>query len=306
MYSRWYSASVVLLWLATMTWLFTQKVIPTLVVGEPPSYRTIIESQAGNSTECWSIRWNDRSLGWAATALVQLPHEMTEMRSHVHFDEIPLADMIPDWVQTMAGPLEKYQEGLAGDIDSKLVLDPLGRLSRFESVLGLLNGLDLIKVRGTVLDGQMSVWVHTGGMTYETQMSLPQKVMVKEDLSPQSRLPGLREGQSWTVEIYSPLRPPNSPMELLRATVEGLQPILWNGRTEETWLVVYRSDPGSSVSRAKRERGRMWVHPDGTVLRQQVKIFRSTLTFLRMPDEEAQALARRVHLWAEDKKKLEL
>jgi hypothetical protein len=302
MYSRWYSASVVILWLATMTWLFTQKVIPTLVVGEPPSYRTIVESQTGNSTECWSIRWNDRELGWAATALLHLPHEMTEIRSHVHFDEVPLADMVPDWVRNMVGPIDQYEKQLEGDLESNLILDPLGRLSRFESVLGLPAVEEVIKVRGNVVDGQLSVWVHTGGMTFETEMPLPQKTMVKDNLSPQARLPGLREGQSWTVEIFSPLRPPNSPMELLRAAVEGSQPIPWNGQAVDAWLVVFRSDPGSSLSRANLERGRMWVHPDGTVLRQQVKILRGTLTFLRMPDEEAQALAQRVELWLENEK----
>jgi hypothetical protein len=303
MYSRWYSASVVLLWLATMTWLVTQKVIPTLVVGEPPSYRTIVESQSGNSTECWRIRWNNRELGWAATAFVHLPHEMTEIRSRVHFDEVPLTDMIPDFVQGMVGPVEQYEKQLEGDLDSTLTLDALGGLSRFESVLRLPAVEDFIKVRGSVMDDRLSVWVHTGGMTTETEVPLPRKTMVHDNLSPQARLPGLREGQTWTVEIYSPLRPPNSPLELLRATVDGIQPIPWNGQSVDTWVVVYRSDPGSSVSRANREKGRMWVHPDGTVLRQQVEVLNSTLTFLRMSDQEALALARKVNLWTDDEKK---
>jgi hypothetical protein len=103
------------------------------------------------------------------------------------------------------------------------------------------------------------------------------------------------------VKIFSPFPTPNmnDPVELLQARVEGTQPILWNGQWVDTWLVVYRSDPGSSASQAKRSRGRMWVHPDGTVLRQQVEILGGRLTFIRLSKEETKARALGVGLGLE-------
>src|SRR5690348_13075216 len=42
MYSRWFSVAVVLFWVATMGWLIHHKILPPLVVGDPPTYRSII------------------------------------------------------------------------------------------------------------------------------------------------------------------------------------------------------------------------------------------------------------------------
>ncbi len=58
-------------------------------------------------------------------------------------------------------------------------------------------------------------------------------------------------------------------------------------------LVVYRSDRGYGLGRDERPRGRLWVRGDGTVLKQQVMIFNSTMTFVRMSDEQAAALWKR-------------
>jgi hypothetical protein len=300
MHSRWYTFTVLLLWLVTMGWLITQKVLPTLLVGEPPSYRTILESETEDRTECWAIRWNERSLGWAATAFVHLPHEITEIRSRIHFDEVPLSDMVPNSLQRLIGPVEELEKHLAGELTSKLVFDPLKRLSRFESTFELAALEYPVKVRGQVLDGKLNVTVLMGGINYETFMRFSQDSMVNDGISPQAELPGLRDGQTWTVEVYSPFRPPTNPAELLQATVEGAQPVKWRGQWIDCWLVVYRSDPGASVSRTKRARGRMWVHPDGTVLRQEVALFQGNLRFDRLWGEDAKVLADEVQRWLEE------
>jgi hypothetical protein len=302
MHSRWYSITVFLLWFGTMGWLITQKVLPTLLVGEPPSYRTILESETEDRTECWSIRWNERPLGWAATAFVHLEHEMTEIRSHIHFEEVPLSDMMPASIQRLIGPVGELEKQLAGELTSKLVFDPLRRLSQFESAFRLANLEYPVKVWGQVLDGKLNVSVLMGGITYETDMRFSRDSMVTDGISPQAELPGLRDGQTWTVEVYSPFRPPTNPVELLQATVEGVQPVKWKGQWVDCWLVVYRSDPGASVSQTKRIRGSMLVHPDGTVVRQEVALFEGTLRFDRLWGEDAEVLAHEVQRWLEDEK----
>ena len=98
------------------------------------------------------------------------------------------------------------------------------------------------------------------------------------------------------MESYSPLRPPNSPKEILYASVESQLPFTWNRRTEKTFLVVYRTDAAEAFGGAGGARGKLWVRPDGTVLKQQMMIFRSTLTFLRMDDGEAAPLVARVNM----------
>jgi hypothetical protein len=114
---------------------------------------------------------------------------------------------------------------------------------------------------------------------------LPQDALVGDALSPQTRLPKLRVGQTWTVPVYSPFRPPRCPLEILQATVERNEGITWNGRKVEAWLVVYSSDPGAGLDSAKTSRGKLWVRHDGTVLKQELMILSSRLSFVRLPSE---------------------
>lgn len=46
MHSRWFNLTVVLLWLTMMTWLIKLKVMPAMLIGEPPSYAEILDAQA--------------------------------------------------------------------------------------------------------------------------------------------------------------------------------------------------------------------------------------------------------------------
>jgi len=297
MNSTWYNVAVVLLWLATMSWLISQKVVPALLVGEPPSYRTIVEAQQEEPAVGWAMTWNDRRVGWAMNTTASLPNDLTEVRSLVHFDDLPLEEMTPPWLRSLLLPEEGLSIQLQMEAKSKLIFDPLERLSQFESSLGFQGMEDVIKVRGSLDGTQLQVSVHSGDFTYDTELLLPRGALLNDALSPQTQLPGLREGQSWNVEIYSPFRAPNSPVEILQATVEGTEPIVWRGRMVDARVVVYRTEPGVGTGRARSPRGKLWVRDDGTVLKQQVTVLDSVMTFVRLSGEEAAALAEAVGNW---------
>ncbi len=293
MSSRWFNMAVVALWLTTMGWLVRTKVLPAILVGEPPSYRTIVEARREEPPVAWAMVWNGRPIGWALNTSKPLPHGLTELRSRVHFDDIPLEDMTNlSWLAPRG-----HRTELAMDVLGELVFDPLGRLSRFESALGFDSMESLVKVRGTIDNGKLSLTIRAGDLNFEKEMPVPPKSMLSDGLSPQTHLPGLREGQAWTVELYSPLHPPERPLEVLQVAVEGTEPIVFGTETINAWLVVYRTDPGSGGRNAGAVRGRVWVRPDGVVLQQQAMLFNSTLTFTRLPAARAAELAER---FAED------
>jgi hypothetical protein len=289
---------VVVLWLSTMGWLVTTKVMPSLLVGEPPSYPTILAAQRSEPPAGWVILWNGRPLGWAITRTRPLPQSITEIRSLIHFDELPLEELVPDWLRAMVPLIGRQRVTVPVESRSSLVFDPLGKLSRFESSVRLDGQDPFVKMRGAVDGAKMSLWLRVGDLQpFETDVEVPRDAMLGDTLSPQSRLPGLREGQSWTVESYSPLRPPNSPKEILYAAVESRMPLTWEGQTVDTLVVVYRPDPGDAVGNTGGPRGRIWVQrDDGTVLKQQVTFLRSTLTFVRMERRDAASLAQKVTL----------
>jgi hypothetical protein len=297
MNSTWYNVAVILLWVASMAWLISQKVMPAVLVGEPPSYRTIVQAKQDEPLVGWSMEMNDRQVGWALSTTSPLAGDMTEVRSLVHFDELPLEDVTPDFLRSLLVSDTEWPVRLRLEAKSELIFDPLQRLSQFNSSVGFEGVDDVVKVRGALDGSKLTLTVRCGDFTYETNLDLPEKALLGDALSPQTDLPGLREGQKWNVQIYSPLRPPNSPMEILQASVEESKTILWNGRLVETWLVVYRGDPGAGTVNARTARGRVWVLDDGTVLRQEVTLFGSTMTFVRLSAAEAAALAESVGDW---------
>ncbi len=290
MYSRWFDVAVVMLWVSAMSWLVTQKVLPPLLVGQPPSYRTILEARKSEPPVGWKMIFNGRQLGWALSNTSRLPDGLTEIRSRVHFDELPLEDIAPGWLRAPLRLIKHPQTQLQMDAESTLSIDSLGRLLRFDSAVRLDPLGTVVKLKGIVDGTKLRLSISSGDFSHRTELYLPMDALLDDALTPQTQLPGLRTGQTWTVPTYSPFRPQNNPLEILQATVEGTEPIFWNGCPQHTWLVVYRSDPGFGLGSDNTPRGRLWVRRDGTVLKQQVMIYGSTMVFVRLPDDEVAAL----------------
>jgi hypothetical protein len=221
---------------------------------------------------------------------------MTEIRSLVRFDDLRLNEVTPDFLESLL-PKGVSDVSLQLEAKSEFVFDPLERLSQFVSSVGFPGMDELAKVRGTLDGTELHLSVRTGEFTYQDEVVLPERALLSDALSPQANLPGLREGQTWNVRIYSPFRPPTNPTEVLQATVEGIKPMLWDGRTVDAWLVVYRNDPGAGTASTQSPRVRLWVRDDGTVLKQEASLLDSTITFVRLSDEEAAARAQWVGNW---------
>ena len=79
--------------------------------------------------------------------------------------------------------------------------------------------------------------------------------------------------------MYSPLRPPTEPTEVIQAEVVGRETIDWAGEQENVWVVVFRNDPGAEFGQSGKERARLWVRHDGKVLRQQIDVFGAKMSF---------------------------
>lgn len=304
MSSRWYNVAVAVLWLATMGWLLKAKILPPLMVGEPPSYRTILQADDDLAAPVsWNIELNGQPLGWATSRIRQHADGIGEIHSRVHLSRLPLAELTPAWMSSFV----KLLEGDRGETETIIAMesinvveiDPLGRLIGFRSqtLLGPApatadapqsSGLLMnISIRGVMDGDQLSIVVKSGEFEYATKVTVPPDALMGDALSPQTRLPNLRVGQTWTVPVYSPFRPPTSPLDILHATVERSDPIVWSDRVVPALLVVYRDDPGSGLTSKQAARGQVWVDRSGTVLKQEVSLLTSKLTFVRRSADEA-------------------
>ena len=292
MNSRWFNIAVVLLWLSAMCWLVTKKILPTLLVGEPPAYSISLLEQREAPPVGWTMWWNDHLLGRALTTTEAGTNGTTEMHNRLRFDHVPLGEIVPPFLKNLLDPAGSLPKELAMKVDSHLVFDRKGCMTGFRSSLRFEGDVEAINVLGTVDEGYLILSVGYGNAKeYETDMLLPRDVVLGDGLSPQPSMPGLRDGQTWTTEVFSPLQPPNDPVKIMQATVEGTETVVWKGQTVDTWLVVYRTDLGTGPDGKGEPRGWVWVRPDGIVLKQQVMLFASRLVFVRMADDKAAALA---------------
>jgi hypothetical protein len=130
-------------------------------------------------------------------------------------------------------------------------------------------------------------------VSFTHEIVMPADAFLSDLLSPQSQLPGLRDGQSWSVPIYNPLSPGKNPVEIIFATVEGTEQKVWGGAQVIAWRVVYRSDPGSGPAGDQNVRGIVWVRcRTGAVIEQQVRMSGATIDFVRLTKDEAAELAK--------------
>jgi hypothetical protein len=292
--SRWFNTLVILVWLSTTTWLIVAKIVPPLRRGEPPNYRSMYTEHAATqpTAVAWDMALNGKSLGYAIVSIQKKPSgEMTEVNSRIHFEHVPLEELSPAWMKALLRTAIVPSEGLQMDVNSHLEIDKLGYLSSFHSRLHVSDLPSTIQIEGTVGGTVLKIKVISGDLEYPFETYLPSDSLVSDELSPQLCLTGLRVGQEWTVPVFSPLRPPNNPVDVLQARVERRDLLMWEGQTAPVDVVEYRADSGSALSSTSQPRAKLWVRDDGAVLKQEVSVLGSELVFVRQSEKRSAELA---------------
>jgi hypothetical protein len=287
-----YNALIVAFWLSAMSWLVVAKVLPPLLLGEPPTYRTILATDPKHPVQSehvtWDIEVDQRKVGAATTSVVPMSDGVRELRSDVRFWDLPLDSISPLRLGAYARLPDGRPRSVSLGAKATFEVDPLGRLLGFESTLELGVLAEPIRVQGAVEGTQLHLTVRSGDFVYRHDSVLPNDSLLSDALSPQSRLPGLRVGQTWLVPLYSPFHQRTQPLEALEARVERTEPLVWHGSVVETLLVVYYDEQGGRLGGASEPRGRLWVHPDGTVLQQEAPLVNSMLRFVRRPESDTE------------------
>ena len=280
--SRWLNATIVLFWMSTMTWLFWQKVLPSLIQGEPPTYEAMLPAPDGPRTiqVGWKVFWNGQFVGTATGRTHRGKDGIVKVEHHLRLRRFPLRELIPifEWLQ--AG-----KKHVSMDVDGQMTFDNRDRLLSFNSSVGMGNRKDRIKVTGAVDGNLLKVDLRfRGKVIASTERRLPPKSLVGGQLSPQGLLKGLRVGQHWTMPVFT--FNPSETLEILHAEVERTEHITWNGLRVDTHLVVYCADPALGLGQGGEIRKKLWVRPDGVVLQQSTRLLGNWLKFVRTAPEE--------------------
>src|SRR5512137_2113364 len=101
MLGRLYHLLVVLLWLASMTWLVVEKVLPPLLGGTPPDYDAVLAAR-DRAPDCWRIVWKEQTIGFAASRVIRPAGAEREMRSVVQFEKLPLEELLAELLAVFA------------------------------------------------------------------------------------------------------------------------------------------------------------------------------------------------------------
>lgn len=283
----WFTPIVVVFWCLTSGWLLVEKILPSLSPGSPPGYQAMYTSEAGLIPVAWTVQWDDRPLGWAIAESQRTPLGGLLVDSRMHFDRLPLDEIVPAWTSLLVRKVLPKEGGLTFDARGRLTIDAAGELRSFMSIVNIPGSTEQVLLNGTVDSGTVRVHVQAGEMRYETTRNLPDEMMIGDELSPQATMTGLYEGRRWTIPVYSPLRAGSSPIEILHAEVGPEETIYWEGRLVRVHPVVYREDPTGH----REPRSRLWVDRTGRVLRQEATLLGSKLAFVRRSDEAAARLA---------------
>jgi len=282
----WYVPLVIAAWVASTGWLLAAKVLPAWLPGAPPGYQGLHTAEGRLLPVAWTVLLDDDPLGWSVSRATRDDAGAMRVDSLLHLDRLPVSKLLPAWARLLvASPLPADEE-VALEVRGGLDIDPRGRLRTFSSTVDLGDGARIL-LSGTVADGEVTVDVTAGDMHYRTTRHLPDRLLLGDEFSPQATLPGLVPGRTWTVPVYGPLRPAQSPIEILHAEVEGTESILWEDRLVTADVVAYRDDPGAP----REPRMRIWVDRTGRVLRQEATTLGRRLAFVRRDDEAAAALA---------------
>ena len=288
----WLIPVILAAWAISMNWLVTAKIVPSWSEDAPPGNQILYATDNKLIPVAWTVLWNDVPVGYAISRSTRLPDRGLEVESLLHFDFMPLDEMLPAWIQAFMQPGAKQRITIPFDTRGTVLLDARGMLRSFASTVAIPGSGSRIALTGTVVDGLASVIVDAHGMRYDVERRIPDDVMMGDELSPQATMPGLSVGRRWTVPTYSPLRPAGSPIELLHAHVTGEQMFFWQDQLTRVHQVCYRTDP---TAPHHDPRFKMLVDMNGRVLKQDSIFLGARLTFVRRSDDDAEQLAARIY-----------
>jgi len=286
--TRLYTGVVIVGWLAAMSWLVTDRILPPFYRGDAPVTRPT------NQTEpvAWRIEISGKECGLAVLQAVPGEGGVKEVHSLMQLNHIEAPPGAPVWL----APMLKTLRNISLTMRTTTVYDGLDELSSFQSKLQLTRPEVPIDIRGRVIDKHMKLTIRVGELTKRYDHPWPGNSVMGGDVTPSGRLLPLYEGRRWIQEVYSPFGSPTEPTELILAEVTEPLRLTYEGVSTDVWRVQYRSSEVTGSTDEGRLRADLFVADDGRILKQETHFLGSKITFHRESDEASEKLASLLNL----------
>ncbi|MEN0110020.1 MAG: hypothetical protein AAF805_04790 [Planctomycetota bacterium] len=281
--NKLYAAGIVLFWLAAMTYLVVDRILPPWG-GDPAPISRIVRQQ---EPLAWRVAVDGHPVGVAVLQAVPTPVGSTDVLSTLELDRVPAPKSPPIWL----APLVKSIGDVGVSLDTCSRFDAFGSLVSFDTSLQITDYAQQIRLSGAVKGDKLVLRVRLGDITKRFEQPWSATASLASEFGPEPRILPVYAGRVWRHEVYSPLSPPGKPVEVLEARVTDSVRHDFDGRTSNAWIVEYRSTEKTGRSEEGRLRAQLRVAEDGRVLQQEARLFGTLLTLTRLPDEESQRLA---------------
>lgn len=276
--TRRVSLAILIIWVVAAADLFRRDVMPGLVLGPPPDFRSVVASGSGEPTK-WTILVADTRDGVAERPVGEVTTEITRRRD----GSARMSSLA--WFDS-ARMLRGTPFEAAGDARIEILgaceVDSSGSLVEFRVAVreGLQAKTDLLVIDGHLKNNEIVVDTHSPFPMLQWSKSIPYRArtLVQSTLSPLDRIPHLQLGQRWESRMVSPL---TGRMETCTVEVVARRHITWNNNPVATMELVSRMSPLSAKT---------WVRADGLVLRQEVPFPFVKLMLERQPDKNSASM----------------
>jgi hypothetical protein len=263
-----------------MTWLVTDRILPSFFDGQPPIVRAYEEGEA----VAWAVQWKGKTVGQAASMRLAGAGGSTDLFNRVVLEEFPVMQLAPSWIRAAVGNLGS----MTFDVLTRVEFDPLGKFTSFNSRISLNDMPSLLRMSGRIEDSHLQLKVRSSDFSHSTRIYLPNSEALSEALFPDAKLPYMHLGRSWQEKVYSPFSSPADPVEIVQVKVAAVETIEHDGEVRRVMRVEYKSLVGSGIPEHAKTQGISWVDPTtGEVLRRDVFLGDSKLRFVRLPKQAA-------------------
>lgn len=284
MSNRLYTGTVIVFWIASMTWLVTERIIPPFFGGDAPV--TLVSSQI--RPVAWKIEMDGRPCGQAVLQAVQGIGGTKEVHSVLKLDGVTAPKSVPLWLKPVLASLNSK---LSLEMRTRTTYDSFDRLAAFDTDM-VVNGLETkIEITGEIAAAELELTVRVGGLSKRFKHPWPSDAKLSGELTPAGRLLPLHEGRRWSHEVYSPFASPKAPLEMIEAVVNDKLRPTHDGVPTDAWQVEYRSMEKTGSTQKGRVRAVLLVSEDGLVLQQEVNFLGSKVLFVRENDERSVEVA---------------
>lgn len=281
MANRIFVSSVIVLWLSSMTWLVTDRILPSLSGGGQPP---VAQAYEDGEAVAWDVQWQGRNVGQAASVRLQGVGGSTDLHNRVVLTEFPVMELAPSWIRAAVGSLGS----MTFDVMTRVEFDPLGKFSSFNSRVSLNEMPSILKMSGRIEESYLKLKVRSNDFSHTTKIFLPNSEAMSEALFPDAKLPYMHKGRTWQEKVYSPFSSPADPVELVQVEVTERESIQHHDENRIVMRVEYKSITASGIAANARVQGISWVDPvTGDVLRRDVYLGGSKLRFERLTPEAA-------------------